>query len=63
MESVQIYLLWLACVLLRLQYEVFCFALVISIFYKCPLYPRFAEHVRSKKLSVEQIRCKGRARL
>ena len=43
MESVQIYLLWLACVLLRLQYEVFCFALVISIFYKCPLYPRFAE--------------------
>ena len=35
MESVQIYLLWLACVLLRLQYEVFCFALVISIFYKC----------------------------
>ena len=45
MESVQIYLLWLACVLLRLQYEVFCFALVISIFYKCSLYPRFAEHL------------------
>ena len=32
-------------------------------FFKCSLYTRFAEHLRSKKLSVEQIRCKGRARL
>ena len=33
MGLVQIDPLWLACVVLRLQYGVFCFALVISCFF------------------------------
>ena len=33
------------------------------LFRSCPLYPRFAKRLRSKKLSVEQIRCKRTARL
>ena len=63
-DSFRLILYGLLVFFLRLQYEVFCFALVISFFFfKCPLYPRFAKYRRSKKLPVKQIRCKRRARL
>ena len=43
MGLVQIDPLWFACVLLRLQYEVFCFALVISFFFEVPFLPSFCQ--------------------